>query len=149
MKYQFKSLFAEDINDYINLRCQLGSEEDTFARRLHSFDKFCVGNYPTEKTVTQEIAESWCSLKPNEIKTTLQLRTNILRGFLKYLISIGKNAYVIPEGFIGRGKPFVPYLYTDTELRRFFEAADKLPPHPLSPYREHGQTPICVAPLLG
>lgn len=137
MKYLFKSLFTQDILAYIDLRCSLGNQEDTFARRLHSFDEFCIEHYPDTLFLTQELAESWCTLRPNEKENTLQFRTNILRGFAKYLNSIGKPAYITPNGFAGKRVPYIPYLYTATELRNFFYGADHLPPHPLSPYREY------------
>ena len=137
MKYLFKSLFAQDILAYIDLRCSLGNKEDTFGRRLHSFDEFCMEHYPDTLLLTQELAESWCTLRPDEKENTLKLRTNILRGFAKYLNTIGKSAYIIPDGFAGKSVPYMPYLYTATELKNFFYGADHLPPHPLSPYREY------------
>ena len=57
MKYLFKSLFAQDILSYIDLRCSLGNKEDTFGRRLHSFDAFCMEHYPDVLLLTQELAE--------------------------------------------------------------------------------------------
>lgn len=137
MKYQFRSLFANEIVEYIKLRVSLGNEEDTYARRLHSFDTFCLERYPKEDILSMEIAEEWCSKKPNEKANTLQFRTNILRGFSKYLVSIGEKAYILPDGFAGKSLKFVPYLYNDSELKNFFVAADQLPPHPLSLYREY------------
>ncbi len=136
MRYTFNGLFADDIRFYITLRCSLGNKEDTFARRLHSFDKFCIERYPDDALLTQQMAESWCTLRPNEKGNTLRLRTNILRGFAKYLASIGKVAYIIPDGFAGRKVAFLPYLYTDSERASFFYGADHLPPHPLSEDRE-------------
>jgi integrase len=137
MKYIFLSSFAKNILAYVHLRSNLGNQEDTFARRLNSFDKFCVEHYPSTSILTQELAESWCTLRLNEKENTLQLRTNILRGFAKYLISIGNHAYIIPHGFVGKGVPYIPYLYTKNELVQFFYGADHLPPHPLSLYREY------------
>lgn len=137
MKYQFQSHFADDIQAYVELRIRLGNAEDSFARRLYSFDAFCVEYYPDITTLMQSLVEAWCVLKPKEKERTLQLRTNILRGFAKYLNSIGKHAYVIPDGFVGKAAPYIPYLYTATELERFFFGADQLQPHPLSPYREY------------
>jgi integrase len=137
MRYQFNSLFADDILAYIKLRCSLGNKEDTFARRVHSFDIFCMEKYSDRAELSQEMAEGWCSLRPNEKENTLQLRTSILRGFSKYLISIGKDAHVLPDGFAGKTVAFIPYLYNDVELSSFFIGADHLSPHPLSPYREY------------
>lgn len=64
---------------------------------------------------------------------TLQQRTAILKVFTKHLISIGKEAYLIPDGMIGKPEKFIPYLYFDHELRLFFDSADSLPIHSMSP----------------
>ena len=142
MKYTFMSRFADDIRSYIQLRKSLGNQEETFARRLGTFDVYCATFFPDEPSINREICESWCTLKEGESLTTLRLRTGILRDFTKYLNSIGKEAYVIPDGYTGKSKPYFPYLYSDEELSDFFRGADSLGPHKLSPCREY------VVPVL-
>ena len=137
MSYTFQSSFVTDMEAYLQLRVSLGSQKDTFARRLHAFDTYCCSHHPKETILTQEMAEGWCTLQPNEKVVTLGMRTRILRTFAKYLKSIGKEAYVIPDGFVGKSEPFLPYLYTEDQLKTFFAAADTLPPHKLSPLREY------------
>ena len=137
MKYIFESNFANDIDSYIRLRTSLGNMEDTFARRLKSFDSHCIQYYPDDHILTQEICESWCTLRENEKPATLQLRTRILRDFSKYLRSLGREVYVIPDGYIGKPARYLPYIYTDDELSTFFESADSIKPHKLSPLREY------------
>lgn len=136
MKYLFNSVFADDIESYLDLRQSLGNERDTFARRLHSFDVFCVAQYPDSKLLTKEIAEDWCSLRNDEKQTTLLHRITVLKGFARYLNSVTKPAYIIPDGYSHRHQTFLPYLYGESELKKFFYGADFLPPHPLSPHRE-------------
>ncbi len=137
MKYTYNSHFADDINSYLDLRQSLGNERDTFARRLHSFDVFCVSQYPEERMLTREIVESWCSLKTGEKQSTLLHRAGVLRGFAKYLNSLAKPTYILPIGFsCSRRQTFIPYLYEAAELRKFFYGTDLLPPHKLSPNRE-------------
>ncbi len=94
MKYLFNSVFADDIESYLDLRQSLGNERDTFARRLHSFDVFCVAQYPDSKLLTKEIAEDWCSLRNDEKQTTLLHRITVLKGFARYLNSVTKPAYI-------------------------------------------------------
>lgn len=142
MKYLSKGFLASDIELYLEFRQSLGNERETFARRLYSFDAFCVEQYPDSKTLTKEIAESWCTLRNGEKDTTLNHRITVLRGFAKYLCSIEKPAYVLPDSYSCRHQPFVPYLYGISEMKKFFYGADYLPPHPLSPYREY------IAPVL-
>ncbi len=142
MRYTFASHFADDINAYIQLRKSLGNKEETFARRLHSFDRFCALHFPNDFILSREICEGWCTLQETENLATLRLRTGILRDFAKYLVSVQKKAYVIPDGYTGRPPRYFPYLYTDEELSSFFESADSIGPHKLSPCREY------VVPVL-
>jgi len=137
MKYVFNSPFADDIKSYLELRLSLGNQLETFARRLHSFDEFCIKKFSDANLLTKEIAEGWCSLLKDENPNTLNHRITVLRGFAKYLNSVSKPAYIIPNGFSCRYQTFVPHLLQDAELERFFYGADSLPPHKLSPYREY------------
>lgn len=142
MKYTFISGFAQDIQEYIILRQAMGNQEETFSRRLHSFDSYCAEHFPEKTVLTQEICDGWCSLRDGESLATLKLRTGILRDFSKYLHNIFTDSYVIPDGCTGRPKRYHPYIYTDDELSDFFESADTMPPHKLSPCREY------VVPVL-
>ena len=142
MKYTFTGPFADDIRAYIQLRKSLGNKEETFSRRLHSFDEYCLLYFPGDTILSREICEGWCTLRENESLATLRLRTGMLRDFAKYLRSLGREAYVIPDGYTGRPKKYFPYLYTDEELASFFESADSINPHKLSPCREY------VVPVL-
>ena len=137
MRYTFVSLFADDITAYIQFRKSMGNQEETFARRLHSFDSFCALHFPNAFILSREICESWCTLQEDESLATLRLRTGILRDFAKYLSSLHKEAYIIPDGYTGRPQQYFPYLYTDWEISAFFESADSIGPHKLSPYREY------------
>ena len=136
MKYTFHSHFAQDIQAYISLRESIGYKGYSYDRSLHMFDRFCMTHFPDTTSITQELAEAWCTQKDSEKMRTLQRRTVILKGFTKYLISTGKDAYLIPDGMIGKPEKFIPYLYSDHELRLFFDSADSLPIHSMSPNRE-------------
>lgn len=136
MSYEYSSHFSDDIQTYISLKCSLGYSRSTYDRILCQFDRFCRENYPDEKTITQELTEHWCCLREGrEHENGLHRRILIVRNFAKYLNSIGKQAYIIPDGMTGKDTPFVPYIFTDEEIRLFFEAADTLPSKPCSKNR--------------
>jgi len=57
-------------------------------------------------------------------------RHNTLRGFYRYAISRGHVAYSpLPKLIPKRPQPFVPYIYTQSELRRLLDATNS--------YRKH------------
>lgn len=137
MSYEYKSCFADDIQAYISLRCSLGYSRNTYEKTLCQFDCFCREYYPDEKAITQKAAEYWCRLREGkEHENGLHRRILIVRNFARYLNAMGKQAYVIPEAITGKDIPFVPYIFTDEEIRSFFEAADMQPASPHARNRE-------------
>jgi len=131
MKYTYKSKFANDIEIYINKKVALGFSPASYDRRLHDFDNFCLENYPDENQITEEIVSQWsCLREGRESKNGLHRRMIALKGFLKYKSRYDKDTFVIPEGTIGKDKPFQPYIFTDSEIKIFFKAADTLTYNP-------------------
>ena len=137
MSYEYKSYFADDIQTYISLRCSLGYSRGTYEKTLRQFDHFCREHYPDEKAITQKVAEHWCCLREGkEHENGLHRRILIVRNFARYLNSIGRQAYVIPDTITEKDAIFVPYIFTDEEIRLFFEAADTMPASPHARNRE-------------
>lgn len=138
----FKSLFAQQMEDFIQYKISLGYSRSSYEKFLALFDCFCLRNYPAERLLTQQLVMQWVRLRPNETANGLKRRAIAIREFGKYLNAIGTEAYLPHPEMIGPPKPFYPYLFSDDELAAFFGAADTIPPHKLSPYREY------VVPVL-
>jgi integrase len=136
------SAFADQIMDMLEFKETLGYSRSSYDKFLLNFDRFCVGIYPGQNTLTQEIVSHWAIAKPSENAAGVTRRLIAIREFGKYLVSVGRDAYIIPSELVGGFKKFVPYIYTDEELTRFFYGADNLPYHKLSPLREY------TAPVL-
>lgn len=133
----FSSQFARHMEEFIRFKKALGYSRSSYAKFLYHFDRFCLSTFPEETSLTKELLMRWARLRPKENANGLKRRMVALREFGKYLNTLGIDAYVIPSEMIGNFKPFFPYLYTDEELAAFFAAADSMPPHKLSPYRQY------------
>lgn len=130
MSYSYTSTFSKDIKNYISLKVALGYSESTYAVILGQFDRFCTENFPTEFRLTKEMVEKWsCIHSKKEHKNGLHRRMIALKGFAAYLQIIGKETYIVYDGFIENDTPFIPYIFTDNEIKQFFSAADHLPWH--------------------
>lgn len=157
--------YEADINNQIRYGLQLLSKEkqslkysgDRYTFRVLGMLDDYYANHPFKTTYPavsrykhrlepfyQNLAEEFrasLAVKKNTVAMLYSIARDffyhILRSFSKYLISIGKGAYVLPDGFAGNRVAFIPYLYNDEELSSFFIGADHLSPHPLSPYREY------------
>ncbi len=125
------------MDDFIRFKEALGYTRSSYAKFLAHFDCFCLNNFPEETSLTKDLLMQWARLRPQENTNGLKRRMIAIREFGKYLNYIGIDAYIIPSKIIGAFKPFFPYLFSDEELSAFFAAADNMPPHKLSPYRQY------------
>lgn len=124
MKYVFQSGFAADIEKMLQFKEALGHRRGSYAPGLCQFDRFCKEAYPEAVLLTKAIADDFSAgingarRAPNCLKAVRELG--------KYLVSMGRDAYVIPAEFTKQPRPDAPYPITDEELHRFFAATDCL-----------------------
>lgn len=133
----YRSNFAPYISDMISYKKALGYSELTYRQNLLNFDRFCYDKYPEEKNITQELVNEWLVARPNEHINGVKRRASAVRALAKYMNAVGVSAYIMPIGVLGRDKPFTPYIYSNSELESFFQAADQYPESIRSPLKEH------------
>jgi integrase len=134
MNYVFQSRFSGRIRDMLEFRAALGRSIVGYGWSLANFDRFCLSRFPEESSVTKELAFAWCD---DADGNGGHQRAQIIRGFARYLVSTGEAAFLMPPGFFHQRKPDIPYIFTDDELRRFFDAADHFPGYCNSPILEY------------
>ena len=120
----FQSGFAADLNGMIDLKLALGYVERSYLPTARKFDAYCAEYFPTSSVLTNAIVLAW--LKPDFNDQTKVTHTQIAfaRVLGKYQISIGKEAYILPERFTAGKSTFLPYIFDDRELELFFQAVD-------------------------
>ncbi|MCR5746284.1 MAG: tyrosine-type recombinase/integrase [Lachnospiraceae bacterium] len=121
-EYEYKSVFAKRITNYILTRREAGFMFDNPAYWLFRFDRFCYGNKVKEEFVSKQLFDLWASRTSMESKTTQRNRLEALKNFSVYLNSIGIPSY-IPASLPSPEKT-IPYLMTDSDIREFFEQVD-------------------------
>jgi integrase len=138
----FSSNFKKDLESFVSQKRAVGFPYDTAERILGVFDRFALEKYPDECRLGRDMAMQWAEIRSNEHVNTLIHRITPLRQFAKYLLSIGIEAYVIPDGVPAKGIRYVPHIYTKDELRLFFSVLDQFNYDSNSPARH------LVAPVL-
>lgn len=132
----FKSSFASDLSNMIELKVSLGGSANTYLPRATAFDAFCFAKHRNTGRLSEALALDW--LKESMLSGNSVVNSNaaFLRGFAFYLNSIGREAYSIPDRFMTGKDIFVPYIFTDTEMRGIFSAIDhfRYPKNPLLPF---------------
>ena len=69
-KSVFKSMFKEDILQYLEEKVSSGYLEKSFYYHLKKFDQFCVRQYLKKKVFTRESADNWIKQRQGEATTT-------------------------------------------------------------------------------
>lgn len=140
--YIYSSNFRQDIVNFINFKNSVGYKMRVSSFYLKSFDKFCITNFPDSSVITEELAMSWATKQENETPTKFEHRICTIREFAKYIISIGKYAYLVPTSFIPRRIKHESYIYSYDELNRFFNTLDNCN------YKTRFKTTYLTLPIL-
>lgn len=123
----FLSNFKPHITGLIEQKRSIGYPYDTPTRILKVFDGFCMEHYPLETKLNKEIVMHWAEKRQKEHVNTLLRRITPVRQLAKYMNGIGIAAYLIPSGIPGKQIRYVPHIFTDAELRAFFNEIDQCP----------------------
>lgn len=126
MTYVYSSRFAGDIVHFIEQKHSLGFDYVSSEEILFEFDKFCAVRFPAEENLTREICFAWAVRRNSEGNRRFLNRLSPIRELARYIISIGKEAFVLPFCFAKKGQRHTPYIYSERELNALFEAADKI-----------------------
>ncbi len=125
---EYKSCFAQSMQDMVEYRVSLGYTAATYENRLKRLDTFIAENYPSETTLTKLMVLHYVAQQDGDKTSVRQNRAGIIRLFAEYLVSTGKDAYVLPKNYISSGKSsFSPHIFTDRELTDLFLTVDHLP----------------------
>lgn len=120
------SVFANDIAEFLSFRNDLGQSEYSFKTYLRIFDEYVCECVPNARQLTQGLVIGWLKFSHEQGSRGIPNRALAIRSFGKYLISMGKDAYVLPYKYSTNGKTFVPTILTPGEISAFFKATDEI-----------------------
>lgn len=119
----FHSVFADEMNSYLDYKVSSGYKAISFYVNLRNFDCFCVQQGIKEPIFTTENAAKWIQKKETEATTSHYSRVNGIKHFLIFLSMKGYSVFVTRDI---KFKPteFQPHIYTEDEIRRYFYSVD-------------------------
>ena len=133
---RFQSVLSACMEKFLQEKhtCGYGYHEAT--RILRRLDDFLVQEGLTTYELPSSIARKWLAKKAHESAGTQQQRIIVTRHFSRFLLRLGYSAFV-PDSTLAARSPstFVPRMLSDEELRKLFQAVDKLEPTARSPFR--------------
>ena len=121
----FISSFGDEMQDFVLLKRSIGNKYQTEVGTLKRFDRYLAANCPDITELTKETITGWCAKTLHEKPANQCSRASIIRQFAKYLDSIGRRAYILPNNYYPKGTQYVPHIYTPDELAKLFAETDK------------------------
>jgi integrase len=126
---------AAHIEGLLEVKHAIGLPYTTAERHLRNFDAMCARDYPGQATVTRPMAMAWAAGRPGEHVNGQMRRITPVRQLAKHIAGSGTEAYVIPAGIPGRQVRYRPHIFTHSQLRAIFDAADQIPATPFGGQR--------------
>jgi len=117
------SVFADEINAYLDYKVSSGFKEVSYRSSLRIFDRFCIEHEIASPVFTRDSADEWIKRHEDEAHTTHYSRINTVKNFLLYLSKKGFDV-VVTRDITHRQTQFEPHIYSRDEIRRYFEAVD-------------------------
>jgi len=133
----FKDILTKDHNDMLALKESIGYSVITYQPHIKEFLAFCGSVYPNAVSITKEMLDTWLQGKHFKTNSTHNSAISRIREFTRYQAAIGKATYIPSMDYSVKIDHYVPYIFTDEELSRLFEAFDTIQPYFESPEREY------------
>jgi len=146
---EFHSILRELIDGYVKEKRAIGYKYKKGFSLLKRFDTLAATENLPEMKLPKELVLLWTEKRPNETVSTRNGRISIIRGFATYMVRLGYEAYIYPTttNSIDRYS-YVPYIFSETELKNIFTICDNYPTSDVSPYR-HLVLPFLFRILYG
>ena len=119
------SVYALHITQFIELKEKLGFKYVTGRYILSQIDMLAAQREETASGFTREFVEKWSERRPNESNRYRYDRIRYLTQLSSYLCDLGILSYV-PRLPPFPQSTFVPYIYSQAEIRVLFNACDEL-----------------------
>jgi len=123
-KYVWKSDIAQKAQQFLQIKHMTGFKYATQEKYLQRFDAYYFQNGYTGIRITKEMTDRFIYC-PDDRLSGWYVKERLLRDFAVYLKDQRFSEIYIP--FVQSAPPrssFTPYIFTDDEIRRLFEAID-------------------------
>ena len=118
---------AHFIADYVLYQRAMGKKAENVEKILRNLSKFSLDYDLSTSLLPEDMIEAWGRQRETEKANTHSSRMGILRMFAIYLSNLGYNVFIpdVPV-FKQRWTTFAPYIFSDDDIRRFFNASDTM-----------------------
>jgi len=137
------------MDGYVKEKRAVGYKYTKSASILKQLDLLIAKQHLVNKKLPKETVILWTQKRPNETESTRNARISIARGFAAYLVRLEYEAYIYPPRAVTIDRySYVPYIFSEEEIKRIFIHSDGYPVSDSSPNR-HLVLPLILRMLYG
>jgi len=127
----FESIYHKQLSEYYALR----AETLSVSARMHElcylrrFDRFLITSTTCDGTLNEDIIDQWMASLTGK-SSSIENEVIVVRQFLAYLKLSGVQVYIpaVPKVY----DDYIPYIFSDEELKIIFSAADNITQHSIN-----------------
>jgi integrase len=117
----FTNVLSDEMTDYLNLVSEMGKGIEDIKYLFKRLDQYLNDHNHTDRSLPEEVVSSWIATQQVKNRTKVG-RISCLRGFVRYLVSLGIEASTPEAPTINNG--YVPYIFSEEELAQIMSVAD-------------------------
>ena len=140
---QFSGPLAPLCLKFMEYKYAVGCKYRQEGLNLQAFDLFCKTHFPESVSLNKELVYAWTAHQSHETRNNQLFRISVIRQFAKYLDSQGYDAFIYPACYNMTGAKYIPYVFTEDEIRIILYSVDHLERRKSFPYY-HLTTPIIM-----
>lgn len=137
---------SEIIHKFVQHKRSLGYKYLIEEDLLYRFSRFSLSYELSGTIIPKELVENWVKHHPGETRSTQRIRCSCLNVFLRFAAENGYQV-VLPSKPKRAVQVYVPYIFTEVELARFFHTCDHMHPYP-GTYK-HFMVPVIFRLMYG
>lgn len=123
MENKFVSIFAKEFESFVYEYHVQGFKSRGVFETLRMLDRYLESIDLDKKFISNDVYKGWIQSMKGVCNSTLYARFCIGRRFIKYICELGFESPIpiLPKRYQG---DFTPYIYSEDEMRRIFDACD-------------------------
>jgi len=125
-KFNYRSIYAPYFKQFVATKKSLGYVPLRTEWIFLELDKFFLDRNVSVLGITREQVDQWRATRINDAPRTIYTKYTVLSQFSRFMCKVGYNSY-IPRMPVNPAKnSFIPYIFTNKEMKTIFHACDNL-----------------------
>jgi integrase/recombinase XerD len=137
---------SEIIQKFVRHKRSLGYKYLIEEDLLYRFSRFSLSYEMSDSIISKELIEDWVKHLPGETRRTQRIRSSCICVFLRFAADNGYQV-VLPPKPKRTAQVYVPYIFTEIEIVRFFHTCDHMLPYPGT--HKHIMVPVIFRLMYG